>query len=92
VCQGEGGGEALVAVFVGEDGKQDAVHGGLVLWKVPMGRVRRLISPLTRSRGLVTGMMPMAAAGEDRLIIAYGVTIRAAGRWEHEAWAGRCVR
>ncbi len=32
-----------------------------------------------------------AVAGEDRLIFAYGATIRAAGRWEHEAWAGRCI-
>src|ERR671919_461328 len=31
LCQGEGGGEALVAVFVDEDGEQDAFHGGLVL-------------------------------------------------------------
>src|SRR4029077_8415013 len=31
VCQGEGGGDSLVEVFVGEDGEQDAVHGGLVL-------------------------------------------------------------
>jgi hypothetical protein len=32
-----------------------------------------------------------AAVGEDRMIRAYGATIRAAGRWEHEAWAGRSV-
>jgi hypothetical protein len=30
--------------------------------------------------------------GGDLVIFAYGATIRAAGRWEHEAWAGRCVR
>jgi hypothetical protein len=33
-----------------------------------------------------------AAVGEGLVILAYGATIRAAGRWEHEAWAGRCVR
>ena len=34
----------------------------------------------------------VVAAGKDHLILAYGATIRAAGRWEHEAWAGRCIR
>jgi hypothetical protein len=31
VCQGEGGGEALVAVFVHEHGEQDALHRSAVL-------------------------------------------------------------
>jgi hypothetical protein len=31
LCQGEGGGEAVVAVLVDEDGEQDAFHGGAVL-------------------------------------------------------------
>jgi integrase len=31
VCQGEGGGETLGAVFVHEDGEQDALHGSTVL-------------------------------------------------------------
>jgi hypothetical protein len=31
LCQGEGSGEALVAVFIEEDGEQDALHGGAVL-------------------------------------------------------------
>src|SRR3954447_21822756 len=33
-----------------------------------------------------------AAAGGDRVILAYGATIRAAGRREREAWAGRSIR
>jgi hypothetical protein len=54
LCQGEGGGEALVAVLVHEHGEQDAVHGS---WKVPIGRVRRRTSRKRRSMALVTGMM-----------------------------------
>jgi site-specific DNA recombinase len=34
----------------------------------------------------------VGAAGEDRVILAYGATVRAAGRREHDAWAGRCIR
>src|SRR5438874_12911602 len=55
------------------------------LGKMPTTSVRRLISPLRRSNGLVTGMriaVPSRSAGIG-LVPAYGATIRDEGHWEH---------
>ena len=93
VCQGEGGGEALVVVFVHEDGEQDAVHRGLVLEGAHRAGAAADFAeaPLDRvgNRHDARGAPRPARIA---LIVAYGATIRAAGRWEHEAWAGRSVR
>ena len=40
LCQGEGGGEALVAVLVDEYGQEDTFHRGCGVLEVPIGRVR----------------------------------------------------
>jgi hypothetical protein len=56
--------------------------------------LRRLISPLSRSSGLVTGMkiaVPARSAGIG-LFPAYGATIRDEGHREHAEWAGPMYR
>src|SRR5258708_29928915 len=60
------------------------------LGKMPTTSVRRLISPLSRSSGLVTGMriaVPARSAGIG-LVPAYGATIRDEGHWEHASGHG----
>jgi hypothetical protein len=57
-CQGEGGAEALVAVFVEEDREQVR---SMRSCKVPVGRVRLRTSRKRRSMALATGMMLLTA-------------------------------
>ena len=52
LCQGEKGRDSPHFVFVGEDGEEDAVHGGAVL-KDAHGRVLRRTSRKRRSMALV---------------------------------------
>lgn len=67
------------------------------LGKMPTTSVRRLISPFTRSIGLVTGMqipVPVLSGWGGLRVLAYGATIRDEGHREHAEWAGapRCWR
>jgi hypothetical protein len=63
-------------------------------WKVPMGRgaaadlAEAALDGVGNWHDARGAPSPAAIAS----IVAYGATIRAAGRWEHEAWAGRSVR
>ena len=52
LCQQERGADALVLIFVVEDGKEDAVDRGAV-GEDAIGLVRRLTSRKRRSMGLV---------------------------------------
>jgi hypothetical protein len=75
MCQGEGGGEALVAVLLGEDGEQDAFHRGLVLEGAhrpgaPADLSEAALDGVGGAHGAALGRVAVAKAGEQVVEVA----------------------
>jgi hypothetical protein len=80
-----------LVVLLEEDGADQAGDCGLV-GEVPTTSVRRLISPFTRSSGLVIGISSsVPRSGRGVLAMVYGATIRDRGTGSTMVRAGRCI-